>query len=97
MKKLALLVFIVVALAVPATAAANNGYSNIAGIGGSSGGSTPVAAATEAEAVSVGAASTGATLPFTGFEAGLMAGVGVLLVGGGLLLRRFRPQGARLP
>lgn len=96
MKKLVLLVFIVVALAVPASAAANNGYSNIAGIGGSSGGSTP-AAATEVEAVSVGAASTGATLPFTGFEAGLMAGVGVLLVGGGLLLRRFRPQGARLP
>jgi len=91
-KKLVIFALVLVALAVPATASAN-GYSSVAGISGSSSGpSTPAPAAGEEQAVVVGAGDAGGTLPFTGLDAGLMLGVGVLLVGGGLLLRRFRPH-----
>lgn len=57
----------------------------------SSGGETP--AATESEAT-----SSSGTLPFTGFEVGVIALVGIALVGGGFLLfrlsRRPEPQGS---
>ncbi len=52
----------------------------------------PTVAAVETEAVEpVAEAETASssTLPFTGFQAGLVAVIGVFLVGGGLLLRRF--------
>ncbi len=89
MKKFALILMMVAALAVPATAVAGtDGYTNVAGVnqsgGGSDGTSTPAAVA------SSGSTSSDGILPFTGLELGLMFGAGVVLLGTGILLRRTR-------
>jgi hypothetical protein len=87
-KKLALILMMVAVLAVPATAVASNGYTNVAGVNqggnGSDGTSTPAAVA------STGSPSSDGVLPFTGLELGLMFGAGVVLLGTGILLRRTR-------
>lgn len=86
MKKIALMVMIVAALVVPATAvAATDGYTEVAGVTGSGG---PTSAGTEAVASS--SSSDPSVLPFTGLELAIMLGVGVVLLGTGLALRRTR-------
>jgi hypothetical protein len=86
-KKLALLVLIIAALAVPATAVgATDGYTNVAGVNNSAG--TTAAAATPEAVASSGDSSS--VLPFTGLELAIMLGVGVALLGTGLALRRAR-------
>lgn len=89
MKKLGLVVMIIAAFAVPATAvAATDGYNDVAGVTGSSGGPTSSAGAPEAVASS-GSSDLG-VLPFTGLELSIMLGVGIVLLGTGLALRRAR-------
>lgn len=88
MRKFVLIAMMVVALAVPASAFASNGYTNVAGVnqggGGSDGTSAPAAVASAGEPSSTG------LLPFTGLELGLMLGAGVVLLGTGVALRRTR-------
>ncbi|MGE5281290.1 MAG: hypothetical protein ACM3N0_03030 [Chloroflexota bacterium] len=84
-KKFVLIVMMVVALAIPATAVASDGYTNVAGVnegGGSNG--APAAVASTGEPSSTG------ILPFTGLQLGLMFGAGVVLLGTGVALRRTR-------
>lgn len=95
MKKLALIVMIIAAFAVPASAVAStDGYTNVAGVqndgssGGPSGTSTPAGTA----AVASTGSSSSSTLPFTGFELGLMLVAGVALLGTGFVLRRARTR-----
>jgi hypothetical protein len=87
-RKFVLIAVMVVALAVPASAFASNGYTNVAGVnqgGGNSGTSgTPAAVASAGEPSSTG------VLPFTGLELALMLGAGVALLGTGVALRRSR-------
>jgi hypothetical protein len=80
----------VAALAVPSTAFASNGYTNVAGVndqGGDGTSGTPAAVASTGEPSSTG------LLPFTGLELALMLGAGVVLLGTGVALRRSRAQG----
>lgn len=89
MKRLALIALIVTCFAVPATATAQNPYTNVAGTTqGGGGGTTPQ---TQAVATT-DAGGGGESLPFTGLELSLMLGAGVLLLGTGLVLRRVRTQ-----
>lgn len=92
MKKLGLIVMIVAAFAafaVPATAvAATNGYNDVSGVTGSSGG--PTSSAGTPEAVASSGSSDLGVLPFTGLELSIMLGVGIVLLGTGLVLRRVR-------
>ncbi len=83
MRKLILIVTLVAALAVPSTAFAQDsgdGYSNVAGITSGNGPSSTVT-------------TTNSSLPFTGLDLGIVLGAGVLLLGAGLVLRRY--TGAR--
>jgi hypothetical protein len=92
LKTATILAVICAVLAVPGTALATSptqdAYSGVAGVQQSS--NQPVAAA----AVEVGPVSTeevessGATLPFTGLEVGLIALVGAALLGGGVVMYR---------
>jgi LPXTG-motif cell wall-anchored protein len=90
-------------LAVPSAALAvsptQDAYSGIAGQQQGGGGSVPsssssspvAVAVSEPSATSSGEAATtsSGTLPFTGFEVGAIALVGVALLGGGILLFRY--------
>lgn len=89
MRKFVLIAMMVVALAVPASAFASNGYTNVAGVnqGGGNSGSPSGAPAAVA---STGEPSSTGVLPFTGLELGLMLGAGVVLLGTGVALRRTR-------
>lgn len=89
MRKFVLIAMMVVALAVPASAFASNGYTNVAGVneGGGNSGSPSGAPAAVASA---GEPSSTGVLPFTGLELGLMLGAGVVLLGTGVALRRTR-------
>lgn len=99
MRKIVLVLVMIAALAVPASAAASDGYTNIAGVdqgGGSSG--TPSAVSTESTptaAVPAAVATAGESgsenmLPFTGLDLGLMLAAGGLLLGTGFVLRRLQ-------
>jgi hypothetical protein len=92
-KKLALVVIIIAAFAVPATAVAGtNGYTNVAGVDGSTGGGGPTSTGGPTAGVEAVASSgdSSSVLPFTGLELAIMLGVGVVLLGTGLALRRAR-------
>jgi hypothetical protein len=92
LKAATILAVLCAVLAVPGTALATSptqdAYSGVAGVQQSS--NQPVNAA----AVEVGPVSTeevessGATLPFTGLEVGVIALVGAVLLGGGVLMYR---------
>ena len=88
MKKLPLILMIAAVLALPATAVAADGYTNVPGVtqeaAGTPEGSAPAAVA------SAGSPSDTGILPFTGLELGLMFGAGVVLLGTGVALRRTR-------
>lgn len=86
MKRLALLVLVVACFAVPATAAAQDPYTNVAGANEGNGG------APQAQTVAAANGDDGGSLPFTGLELGLMLGAGVLLLGTGVMLRQIRTQ-----
>ncbi len=91
-------------LAIPGTAFAGSptkdAYSGVAGVH-QSGGNTPStqvdAAAVESAPVSEQAVqSAGGTLPFTGLEVGMIALVGVVLLGGGAVLYRVNRRAEHL-
>lgn len=87
MKPLALLLLLVGALMLPATAfAQGDGYSNVGGVS-QGGGDIGPAAGGSAPTTAVRSADSG-SLPFTGLELGLMLAGGALLVGAGVTLRR---------
>lgn len=86
-KKFALIMMLIAALAAPASALASEGYTNVPGVSGTAGG--PTSPGNEAAAVaSSGEPSGSSVLPFTGAELAAMLGVGVVLLGTGLVLRR---------
>jgi hypothetical protein len=80
----------VVALAVPASAVASNGYTNVAGVNQGGGGSNGTPSGAPAAVASTGEPSSTGVLPFTGLELALMLGAGVALLGTGVALRRAR-------
>ena len=86
MKKLPLILMIAAVLALPATAVAADGYTNVPGV------TQEAAAAPEssAPAAVASAGSDSSVLPFTGLQLGLMFGAGVVLLGTGVALRRTR-------
>ena len=86
MKKLPLILMIAAVLALPATAVAADGYTNVPGV------TQEAAAAPEssAPAAVASAGSDSGVLPFTGLELALMFGAGVVLLGTGVALRRTR-------
>ncbi len=89
MKKFVSIVMVIAAFAVPATAvAATDGYTDVAGVAGSSGGPT----SSTPEAVASSGSSDLGVLPFTGLELSIMLGVGIVLLGTGLVLRRARTE-----
>lgn len=89
MKKFALILMVIAALAAPASALASDGYTNVPGVSGTAGGPTsPTSPGNEAAAASSGEPSGTSVLPFTGAELAAMLGVGVVLLGTGLVLRR---------
>lgn|GEM_PF-6360169 len=95
MKRFALIMMVIAAMAVPAAAQAQtDGYGNVVGATpGSSGPSSTGSSSTSAPAASVATTSDdidGGVLPFTGMQLALIFGTGVLLLGTGLLLRRAR-------
>jgi hypothetical protein len=82
MKKLLVFTMVIAVLAVTATAAfaqssTQGTYSGLAGEDQGGGG-----------AVQAGTTDTGGSLPFTGFELGIAAALGVALAGTGFALRR---------
>jgi hypothetical protein len=85
-KKFALILMVIAALAAPASALASDGYTNVPGVSGAAGG--PTSPGSEAAAASSGEPSGTSVLPFTGTELAAMLGVGVILLGTGLVLRR---------
>lgn len=98
MKRFALFLMIIAAMAVPAAAhAQSTGYGDVAGVtqGASGGPGDTGAASTSAPVGSVATAGEdvgGGVLPFTGLQLALIFGAGVLLLGTGLMLRRSRPE-----
>lgn len=93
MKKFALILMVIAALAAPASALASDGYTNVPGVSGTAGG--PTSPGTEAGNEPAAVASSGepsgtSVLPFTGAQLAAMLGVGVVLLGTGLVLRRAR-------
>lgn len=86
MKKFALILMVIAALAAPASAFASDGYTNVPGVSGTAGG--PTSPGSEAAAASSGEPSGTSVLPFTGAQLAAMLGVGVVLLGSGLVLRR---------
>ena len=71
---------------VPGTAP---GTAGAAGVTGTASGTSASGSLTEAQAQAAGTAADSGQLPATGFdETGVMAVLGALLVGGGLLVRR---------
>ena len=92
MKKFALILMVIAALAAPASALASDGYTNVPGVSGTAGGptSSPTSPGTEAATASSGEPSGTSVLPFTGAQLAAMLGVGVVLLGTGLVLRRAR-------
>jgi hypothetical protein len=83
MKKLLVFTMVMAVLAVTATAAfaqssTQGTYAGLAGEDQGGGGGAVQAAATD----------TGGSLPFTGFELGIAAALGVALAGSGFALRR---------
>jgi hypothetical protein len=88
-RKFVLIAMMVVALAVPASAFASNGYTNVAGVN-EGGGSNGSQSGTPAAVASTGEPSSTGVLPFTGLELALMLGAGVALLGTGVALRRTR-------
>jgi hypothetical protein len=97
-KRFALILAIIAAMAIPAAAQAqSSGYGEVAGAtqGASGGPSSPGAASTSAPVGSVATAGEevdGGVLPFTGLQLALIFGAGVLLLGTGLMLRRARAE-----
>jgi hypothetical protein len=88
-KKFALILMVIAALAAPASALASDGYTNVPGVSGTAGGPTSSPGNEEAAAVAGSSESSGSSvLPFTGAELAAMLGVGVVLLGAGLVLRR---------
>lgn len=87
MKKFGLILMVIAALAAPASALASDGYTNVPGVSGTAGGPTS-SPGNEAAVASSGESSGASVLPFTGAELAAMLGVGVVLLGTGLVLRR---------
>ncbi len=87
MKKLPLILMIAAVLALPATAVAADGYTNVPGVTQEA---APDGSASPAAVASAGSPSDSGLLPFTGLELGLMFGAGVVLLGTGVALRRTR-------
>jgi hypothetical protein len=87
-KKLPLILMIAAVLALPATAVAADGYTNVPGVTQEAAG-TPESSAPAAVA-SAGDSSGSGVLPFTGLQLALMFGAGVALLGTGVALRRTR-------
>ena len=97
MKRFALILIMIAAIAGPAAAQAQtDGYGNVAGA--TPGAGTPSdsgTASTSAPSASVATTSDdvgGGVLPFTGLQLALIFGTGVLLLGTGLLLHRVRAE-----
>jgi hypothetical protein len=86
-KKFALILMVIAALAAPASALASDGYTNVPGVSGTAGGPTSPSGE-EAAAATSGEPSATSVLPFTGAQLAAMLGVGVVLLGTGLVLRR---------
>jgi len=76
--------------AVPASAIAADGYTDVAGVtqDESSGPTSTASTPSSVEAVTSAGDTSGSLLPFTGLQLALMFGAGVALIGTGLLLRR---------
>ena len=89
MKKLPLILMIAAVLALPATAVAADGYTNVPGVTQEAAG-TPESGSAPAAVASAGSPSDTGILPFTGLELALMFGAGVVLLGTGVALRRTR-------
>jgi hypothetical protein len=87
-KKFALILMVIAALAAPASALASDGYTNVPGVSGTAGGPTSPTSPGNEAAASSGEPSGTSVLPFTGAELAAMLGVGVVLLGSGLMLRR---------
>lgn len=100
LKAATILAVLCAVLAVPgaamATSSTGDSYSGVAGVQNSN--NTPPSAQVEAAAVESGPVSTeevtssGSTLPFTGLEVGLIALVGVALLGGGVAMYRLQSR-----
>jgi hypothetical protein len=87
-KKFALILMVIAAFAAPASAVAADGYTNVPGVSGTAGGPGN-APGNEAATASSGVPSgSSSVLPFTGAQLAAMGGVGVILLGAGLALRR---------
>jgi len=82
------------ALAVPATAAAADGYTDVTGVTqGTGDGPSGTSSSPSTEAVSSASEDTsGSVLPFTGLQLALMLVAGIALLGTGLALRRTRTR-----
>lgn len=87
-KKFALILMVIAALAAPASAIASDGYTNVPGVSGTAGGPTSPSGEEAAAAATSGEPSATSVLPFTGAQLAAMLGVGVVLLGSGLVLRR---------
>lgn len=90
LKAATILAVLCAVLAVPGTALATSptqdAYSGVAGVQQSS--NQPVAAVEVGPVSTEEVESSGATLPFTGLEVGVIALVGAVLLGGGVLMYR---------
>jgi hypothetical protein len=76
------------ATAAPAAPGTNGaGGCATSGVAGTSHTNTPHSQAPAPEAAQVAPAQTGGTLPFTGVQLGVFGVLGVMLIGGGLVLR----------
>jgi hypothetical protein len=89
LRRLILLSLVVTALAIPAApavaASTTDGYATPAGVSQTQVSDGP----TGNDATTATRTTSGSTLPFTGLDLGLMLAGGVVLLGGGLVLKRF--------
>lgn len=88
MKKFALILMMVAVLALPATAVAADGYTNVPGVTQESAPQAGSESGNPAAVASAGAPTDSGILPFTGLELALMFGAGVVLLGTGVALRK---------
>jgi hypothetical protein len=94
-KRIALILVVIAAMAIPAAAQAqSNGYGDVAGVNqGAAGSEGPAGTSAPVGSVATGGETTDSgVLPFTGLQLALIFGSGVVLLGSGLLLRRARSE-----